>query len=174
MWILAAKLPNSDLNFAVDFWWILSSYFFQGKRPKKIHQKIPPQNSLRTLFGKIPLGFLQKQGAGNLTFCGPVLRDTARLSQRHPPIARYGVFGVATWPIGCDTPAPFSERFPHEEHAKWRFDTPPSKGVSQRYPMKCPMKTRQMGAIPPSAILSRKGIACERVGPVQGSKSPKS
>ena len=38
---------------------------------------------------------------------GPVLRDTARLSQRYPPIARYGVFGVSTWPIGCDTPSPF-------------------------------------------------------------------
>ena len=56
---------------------------------------------------------------------GPVLRDTARLSQRYPPIARYGVFGVSTWPIGCDTPSPFSERFPLGEHAKWRCDTPP-------------------------------------------------
>ena len=56
---------------------------------------------------------------------GPVLRDTARLSQRYPPIARYGVFGVSTWPIGCDTPPPFSERFPIGEHAKWRCDTPP-------------------------------------------------
>ena len=37
---------------------------------------------------------------------GPVLRDTARLSQRYPPIARYGVFGVSTWPIRCDTPFP--------------------------------------------------------------------
>ena len=64
---------------------------------------------------------------------GSVLRDTARLSQRYPPIARYGVFGVSTWPIGCDTPSPFSERFPIGEHAKWRCDTPPSKGVSQRY-----------------------------------------
>ena len=64
---------------------------------------------------------------------GPVLRDTARLSQRYPPIARYGVFGVSTWPIGCDTPSPFSECFPLGEHAKWRCDTPPSKGVSQRY-----------------------------------------
>ena len=64
---------------------------------------------------------------------GPVLRDTARLSQRYPPIARYGVFGDSTWPIGCDTPSPFSERFPLGEHAKWRCDTPPSKGVSQRY-----------------------------------------
>ena len=36
----------------------------------------------------------------------------ARLSQRCPPIARYGVFGVSTWPIGCDTPSRFSDRFP--------------------------------------------------------------
>ena len=62
------------------------------------------------------------------TLSGPVLRDTARLSQRYPPIARYGVFGVSTWPIGCDTPSPFSERFPLGEHAKWRCDTPPQKG----------------------------------------------
>ena len=58
---------------------------------------------------------------------GPVLRDTARLSQRYPPIARYGVFGVSTWPIGCDIL---------------------KRGISAilaRYPM----KTRQMGAIPP-------------------------
>ena len=41
VWILAAKLPNSDLNFAVDFWSIFSSCFFQGERPEKIHQKIP-------------------------------------------------------------------------------------------------------------------------------------
>ena len=59
---------------------------------------------------------------------GPVLRDTARLSRRYPPIARYGGFGVSTWPIGCDTPSPFSEPFPLGEYAKWRCDTPPQKG----------------------------------------------
>ena len=65
---------------------------------------------------------------------GPVSRDTARLSQRYPPIARYGAFGVSTWPIGCDTPSPFSERFSLGEHVKWRCDTPPlQRGVSQRY-----------------------------------------
>ena len=69
----------------------------------------------------------------NRALSGPVLRDTARLSQRYPPIARYGVFGVSTWPIGCDTPSPFSERFPPAEHPKWRCDTPKKKGVSQRY-----------------------------------------
>ena len=52
-----------------------------------------------------------------------------------PHIARYGVFGVSTWPIGCDTPSPFSERLrlPLGEHAKWRCDIPPTTGVPQRY-----------------------------------------
>ena len=90
---------------------------------------------------------------------GPVLRDTARLSQRYPPIARYGVFGVLTWPIGCDTPS-FSEHFPPlGEHAKWRCDNPPLKRGISAIPARYPKKTRQMRAIPPSAILSRKGIA---------------
>ena len=66
---------------------------------------------------------------------GPVLRDAARLSQRYPPIARSGVFGVSSWPIGWDTPFPLSVRFPLGEHAKWRCETPPppTKGVSRRY-----------------------------------------
>ena len=59
---------------------------------------------------------------------GPVLRDTARLSQRYPPIARYGVFGVSTWPIGCDTPSPFSERFPFESMRSGGAIPPPQKG----------------------------------------------
>ena len=42
-------------------------------------------------------------------------------------------FRVSTWPIGCDTPSAFSERFPLGEHAKCRCNTPPTKGGSQRY-----------------------------------------
>ena len=101
---------------------------------------------------------------------GPVLRDTARLSQRYPPIARYGVFGVSTWPIGCDTPSPFSERFPLGEHAKWGCDTPPHKRGISAILARYLMKKGKMGAIPPSAILSRKGIArygaVSRTGPL--------
>ena len=105
----------------------------------------------------------KRKGARKHTLSGPVLRDTARLSQRYPPIARYGVFGVSTWP---------DERFPLAEHAKWRCDTPPPpkrdiSAILARYPM----KARQMGAIPPSAILSRKGIAryggVSRTGPLR-------
>ena len=97
---------------------------------------------------------------------GPVLRDTARLSQRYPPIARYGIFGVSTWPIGCDTPSPFSERFPLGEHAKWRCDIPPpQKGYLS-----------DTCAIPyENTILSRKGIAryggVSRTGPLSESVS---
>ena len=85
------------------------------------------------------------------------------------PYCALWVFGVSTWPIGCDTPSPFSERFPLGEHAKWRCDSPPpspKRGISAilaRYPV----KTRQMGAIPPSAMLSRKGGGVSRTGPLR-------
>ena len=109
-----------------------------------------------------------------LILSGPILRDTARLSQRYPPIARYGVFGVSTWPIGCDTPSPFSEHFPLESMRSGGAIPPLRRGISAilaRYPM----KTRQMGAIPPSAILSRKGIAryggVSRTGPLSSHPS---
>ena len=42
-----------------------------------------------------------------------------------PHIARYGVFGVSTWPIGCDTPSPFSQRFPLGEHSRSGGAIPP-------------------------------------------------
>ena len=100
------------------------------------------QNPLRQVFGTsgLKIGAPQKRQIrprpiqaphswpSEYILSAPILRDTARLSQRYPPIARYGVFGVSTWPIGCDTPSPFSERFPLGEHAKWRCDTPPQKG----------------------------------------------
>ena len=103
---------------------------------------------------------------------GPILRDTARLSQRYHPIARYGVFGVSTWPIGCDTPSPFSERFPSGEHARWRRDTPPPP--PKRYLSDTgaiPYENKANGCDTPSAILSRKGIAryggVSRTGPLR-------
>ena len=57
---------------------------------------------------------------------GPVLRDTARLSQRYPPIARYGVFFLSQHDqLGAIAPPPFLRVSPHGVHAKWRCDTPP-------------------------------------------------
>ena len=60
MWILAARLPNSELNFAVDFRVDFFLLFFPRKKARKNPPKKPPQNSPGTLFRKIPLGFLQK------------------------------------------------------------------------------------------------------------------
>ena len=38
VWILAAKLPDSDLNFAVDFWVdVFPPVFSKGKRAERIH-----------------------------------------------------------------------------------------------------------------------------------------
>ena len=90
---------------------------------------------------------------------GPVLRDTARLSQRYPPIARYGVFGFSPWPIGCGTPPSFLSVSPLE-HMRSRGAIPPplKRGISAILP-RYPLKTRQRGARLPSAMLSRKGIA---------------
>ena len=86
--------------------------------------RIPPKPTFELL-----LGYFIFSGISGLVLSGPVLRDTARLSLRYPPIARYGVFGVSTWPIGCDTPPPpFLSDSPLGEHAKWRCDTPPQKG----------------------------------------------
>ena len=102
---------------------------------------------------------------------GPVLRDTARLSQRYPPVARYGVSGVSTWPIGCDTPSPFSERFPPWRACEVEVRYPSLKRGISAILVRYPLKTRQMVAIPPSAILSRKGIArfggVSRIGPLR-------
>ena len=56
------------------------------------------------------------------------------------------------------TPPPFLSGFPLGEHAKWRCDTPPQKGyLSDAYAI--PHENKALGAIPPSAILSQKGIA---------------
>ena len=57
MWVLAAKLPNSDLNFAVDFWGDFFSYFIQGKRPKKIHKRIHREIHQKVSREKFPLDF---------------------------------------------------------------------------------------------------------------------
>ena len=148
MWILAAKLPNSDLNFAVDFSVDFFVLFFPRKKARKNPPKNPPQNSPGTLFGKIPLGFLQKpfldrksqerapkfgwilgRGRGLLNnLSGPVLCDTARLSQRYPPIARYGVLVSQHGQLGAIPPPPFPRVPPWRACEVWRCDTPPQKG----------------------------------------------
>ena len=71
-------------------------------------------------------------------------------------------------------PPPFSERFPPWRACKAEVRYPPLKRGISAILARYPMKTRQMGAIPPSAILSRKGIAryggVSRTGPLRESQ----
>ena len=80
--------------------------------------------------------FLQKHPstAGNsMTLAAPYcaiprdyLSDTPLLRAMGFSVSQHGQMGAIP-------PPPFSERFPLGEHAKWRCDTPPSEGISQRY-----------------------------------------
>ena len=98
---------------------------------------------------------------GICTLSGLVSRDAARLSQGYPPIARYGVSGVSTWPIGCDTPSLFSEAVPPWRacEVEVRYPPPPHKRGSSAILARYRVKTQQKRAIPPSAMPSGKGIA---------------
>ena len=58
--------------------------------------------------------------------------------------------------LGAIPPPPFLGVSPLGEHAKWGCDTPPRKGYLSDI---CAIPYEKKGAIPPSAILSRKGIA---------------
>ena len=95
-----------------------------------------------------------------------------------PKSARYGVFGVSTWRIGCDTPSHvLSVSHLESMRSGGAIPPPPQKGYLSDT-CAVPMKTRQIGAIPPSAILSRKGIAryggpgLSRTGAAKGSIEP--
>ena len=92
---------------------------------------------------------------GNLgALSGPVLRDTARLSQRYPLLRAMGFLVSQHGQLGAIPPAPFLSVSPVESmRSGGAIPPPPKRGISAilaRYPV----KTRQMGAIPPSAILS--------------------
>ena len=107
---------------------------------------------------------------------GPVLRDTARLSQRSPPSLRAMGFLVSQHgQLGAIPPPPFLSISPFESMRSGGAIPPLKRGISAilaRYPL----KTRQMGAIPPSAILSRGGIAryggVSRTGPLSPPPKP--
>ena len=101
---------------------------------------------------------------------GPVSRATAGLSQRYPPIARYGVFGVSTWPIVCDTPSPFLSASPLKSMRSRGAIPPPSKGYLSDTCAR-PYENKENACDTPSAIPSRKGIAryggISRTGPLR-------
>ena len=91
-------------------------------------------------------------------FSGPVLRDTARLSQRYPLLRAMGFLVSQHGQLGAIPCPPFLSVSPVESMRSGGAIPPLKRGISAT-PARYPMKTRQMGAIPPSAILSRKDIA---------------
>ena len=102
---------------------------------------------------------------------GPVLRDPARLSRRYPPLLRAMGLWCLNTAIRARYPLPFFERYPPWRACEVEVRYPPLKRRISAILARDHMKTRQMGAIPPSAILSRKGIAREggvsRTGPLR-------
>ena len=102
MWILAAKLPNSDLNFAVDFFGDFCSCFSNEKGPKNPPQKLKHRWSKKPEFkkSKILLGFLKTLGLQQLTSESQLLQllgfgrfffepDSARKRQKSTKICSY-------------------------------------------------------------------------------------
>ena len=69
-----------------------------------------------------------------------------------------GTPGESNRLLGLSESSPFLSVFPLQSMRSGGAIPPLKRGISAIL-VRYPMKTRQMGAIPPSAILSRKGIA---------------
>ena len=78
------EAPKFRFEFPVDFLVDFSLLLFPTKKARKNPQKNPPQNSPGTLFGKTPLGFLQKPFLENRcrSFVAPVQKCGINLLQR--------------------------------------------------------------------------------------------
>ena len=152
---------------------------FHGFIPLQVPENLPTENppknteqKHKSLRCEIAWSFFSRKP--------PALTSISRRkSAIHPAIASINVCQryppcCALWgfPMGYDNPLPLFCAFP-----PWRACEvevrypPPTKGVSLQY-LRYPMKTRQKRAIPPSAILSREGIArnggVSRTGPLRG------
>ena len=102
----------------------------------------------------------EKSAHAHCALSGPVLRDTARPSQRYPLLRAMGLLVSQHGQLGAIPPPPFLSVSPLESMRSGGAIPPsPLKGGISAILARYPMNTRQMGAIPPSAILSRKGIA---------------
>ena len=73
------------------------------------------------------------QAWGHLTLVAPHCAIPRHYLSDTPLLRAMGFLVSQHGQLGAIPPPPFSGRFPSGEHAKWRCDTPPSKGVSQRY-----------------------------------------
>ena len=104
---------------------------------------------------------------------GPVLRDTARLSQRYPPNACYAAMGFLVsqhgqW--GAIPPPPFLRISPLESMRSGGAIPPPQNGYLSDT-CAIPHENKANGCDTPSAILSRRGLAryggVSRSGPLR-------
>ena len=136
---------------------IFSPHFCGKKCPEKSSRKIPGK-ILQNLYNRNPR-HISAEGAGQYLSDTPLLRAM-------------GFFGVSTCQLGAIPPPLFQSITPLERacDVEVRYPPPLKRGISAilaRYPM----KTRQMGAIPPCAIQSQKGIAryggVSRTGPLR-------
>ena len=109
---------------------------------------------------------------------GPVLHDPRDYLSDTPPLRAMRFVVSQHGQLGAIHPPPlFSERSPLESmRSGGAIPPPPHKRGISAILVPYHMKTRQMGAIPPSAILSRKGTArfegVSRTGPLSGSLMP--
>ena len=115
---------------------------------KEVKPKLPPKKVLVAPYCAIPRDYLSDT---------PLLRAMGFLVSQHGQ-------------LGAIPPPAFLSGSPLDSMRSGGAIPPLKRGISAilaRYPM----KTRQMGAIPPSAILSRKGIAryggVSRTGPLR-------
>ena len=122
---LAARLPNSDLNFAVDFWVDFILLIFQGQRPKKIHlpkkstakftwklvRKNPPDFCRSLFFQKFRKGVGGQRGLARRNPSNP--RDSGLFSVPFflCPLRRRGthfrrILGALFWGLFVANPLP--------------------------------------------------------------------
>ena len=90
----------------------------------------------------------------------PLGENTFWTIPRYPPVRAMGFFNLVSQhgPIGWDRPPIFPSLSPLESMRSGGAIPPHKRGISAIF-ARYPVKTRKTHAIPPSAILSRKGIA---------------
>ena len=135
--------------------------------PRRIHKNLW-LSWKRGIFCEFSL-FFQKEK--NMPLVAPYCAIPRDYLSDTPLLRAMGFLVSQHGQLGAIPPSPFSERFPFGEHAKWRFDTPLHKVVSQQYLHYTLWKRGKTRTKPPSAIVSRKGIAAtlgvSRIGPLR-------
>ena len=82
VWILAVELPNSDLNFAVDFWVDVFLSFPRKKAPKKSTEKSPAKFNRKLVRKNSPWMSAEAHGARMY----PIRVGDVSKPQKSPPL----------------------------------------------------------------------------------------